>query len=223
MKNSIEIVPAVLRKTFEGVAEDWEQVYQHVRHVQIDVTDGVFAGDGTFRDIARLKQLPHSEKIELHMMVQRPSEELPGIIDLAPARCVFHLEAFTGPEDIRDVYEQLRSSTPHTQLALAINPETPAERLGDYMDLLDYVLFMGYNPGFAGQPVDPTVFRKIAAFREQQPHIPLAADGQVNKETIPDYVRAGISILCANSSIFKEGDPVENIRQLELVAQGARV
>jgi hypothetical protein len=27
--------------------------------------------------------------------------------------------------------------------------------------------------------------------------------------------------LCANSSIFKEGDPLENIKQLELIAQGA--
>lgn len=221
MLQKFEIIPAVLRKTYEGIVEDWEKVYQHVRHVQIDVTDGVFAGNGTFREIAQFKRLPSSEKIELHMMVQQPNDYTARVIDLAPARCVFHIEAFSGPENVRTTYEYLRQQAPHTQWALAINPDTPSERLEEYLDLLDYVLFMGYNPGFAGQDVDSGVFRKIAAFRDRNPGLPLAADGHVDKTTIPDYVRSGITMLCANSSIFKEGDPLENIRQLELMAQAA--
>jgi pentose-5-phosphate-3-epimerase len=220
MADQIEVVPAILRKTFESIQKDWQQV-QHVSdHIQIDITDGIFAGDGTYREIRRFKQLPESQKIELHMMVHTPGNYVDDIIDLNPARCVFHLESFSGTNDIRFVYEKLRETT-RTELALALNPESPADRLVEYLDLIHYVLFMGYNPGWANQPLNPMVFVKIGQWREQHPELPIAVDGHVDKETIGEYVKVGASILCTNTAIFKAGNPAENYRQLQLLAQAA--
>lgn len=216
--NRIQIVPAILRRTYEGVVEDWNSIEPVAEHIQIDVTDGVFAGDGTFRDVAYFKRLKNSQKIELHMMVQHPSQYLEDVIDLMPARCIFHLEAFTGSEHATRTYTHLRERIPQTELALAVNPETPSGRLGEYIPLIDYVLFMGYNPGWAGQPINPAVFAKIAQFHAQYPTTPIAVDGHVGKDTIADYVQVGARILCANSSIFKHGDPKENYEQLKLFA-----
>ena len=89
------------------------------------------------------------------------------------------------------------------------------------MALLDYVLFMGYAPGWAGQALDANVFVKMGQFRDKYADMPIAVDGHVDKETIPDFVKAGARILCANSAVFKEGSPPENLRQLALVAQAA--
>ena len=134
--NAVEIVPAILRKTFEKIEEDWDIVREVAMHIQIDVTDGVFAGDGTFRDIRQLKKLTKSEKAELHLMVHTPANFVDDVIDLNPARLVFHLEAFSGTNDLVFVYKKLREATQSDQ-ALAVNPETPNERLEDYLELLD--------------------------------------------------------------------------------------
>lgn len=219
--DQIEIVPAILRKTYEGLEEDWNTIKEIPYHIQIDITDGVFAGDGTFRDIPRLRQLPKSEKIELHMMVHTPSHFVDDIIELNPARCVFHLESFEGTNDMRFVYEKLRDATT-AELALALNPESPLERLDDHLELVHYVMFMGYNPGWANQPINTNVYRRIGQFKDQHPNITIAVDGSVNKDTIEKYVQAGATILCANTSIFKEGDPIENYKQLKLLAEAAQ-
>lgn len=221
MNKRIEIVPAILRATLEGIVHDWEIIEPVAEHIQLDVTDGVFAGDGTFRDVRFFKRLPNSTKIELHMMVQKPSDYVDDVIDLAPARCVFHLEAFIDGGHVQEVYKQLRVGLPSTELALAVNPETPTERLEEYLPLVNYAFFMGYNPGWSGQPVNPMVFPKIAQFHNMYPEMPIAVDGHVGKDTIADFVKAGATILCANSSIFKEGNPRENYEQLKLFAHAA--
>lgn len=219
--NRVEIVPAVLRATYENIEHDWNIVSDIVEHIQIDVTDGIFAGDGSFREVRRFKQLRNSEKCELHMMVQTPGYYVDDVIDLNPARCVFHLEAFAGSGDIEFVYEKLRDGT-QSELALALSPESPNERLEDYLHLIDYVLFMGYNPGWAGQPINPVVYRKIGSFKDKHKDIRVAVDGHVDKATVESYVKAGASILCANSSIFNQGNPIENYKQLQLLAEAAQ-
>lgn len=220
--DAIELVPAILRKTYEKIAEDWDKVHAAATHIQIDITDGIFAGEGTFRELRRFKRLPNSSKIELHLMVHTPSNFVDDVLDLNPARCIFHIEAFSGTSDLQLVYETLRSKT-QTQLALAINPDTPSQYLEEHLPLLHYVLFMGYHPGWANQPINPLVFNKIRAFRTQHPALPIAVDGHVSKETIPDFVTAGATILCANTAIFSAGDPVENIRQLQLIANAVAI
>lgn len=214
----IEIVPAILRRTWEGIREDWEKVAIVASHIQLDITDGVFAGDGTFRQLRTFKKLPRSEKIELHMMVHTPAHFVDDIVDLNPARCVFHVESFSGTPDLQFVYERLRDAT-QTQLGLALNPDSPNDWLEEHVSLFDYALFMGYNPGWANQPLDERVYRKIGQWRERHHAVPIAVDGHVNKETVEPYVRAGATILCANTSVFGSGEPSENIRQLELLAQ----
>jgi len=216
----VEIVPAILRKTFEKIEGDWNFFREVALHIQIDITDGVFAGEGTFRDVRQFKQLVESERCELHMMVHTPANFVDDVVDLAPARCIFHLEAFSGTNDLVFVYEKLREAT-QSELALALNPETSNERLEEYLDLVDYVLFMGYNPGWANQPLNPAVYRKIGQFKEQHGDMPVAVDGHVDKETVESYVKAGANILCANTSIFGRGNPVENYQQLKLLAAAA--
>jgi Pentose-5-phosphate-3-epimerase len=156
----------------------------------------------------------------LHMMVHTPANFVDDILDLNPARVVFHLEAFEGTNDLKFVYETLRHKT-QAQLGLAINPNSPNERLEEYVSLLDYVLFMGVMPGYSNQSIDPMVFTKIGQWYDKHRGMPIAVDGGVNKETTEAYVRAGATILCAGSAIFGQGDPRENYEQLRLLANSA--
>jgi pentose-5-phosphate-3-epimerase len=217
-RNAVEIVPAILRATWEGIQEDWQRVANVAGHIQIDITDGIFAGEGTFRDVRQFKKLPKSQKIELHLMVHTPANFVDDIIDLNPARCIFHIESFTGTNSIALVYRKLREQT-QSELALALNPDSPNQWLEEQLPLLDYVMFMGYSPGWANQPIQTIVYKKIAEFRAKHPDIPIAVDGHISKETVPAYVEAGARILCANTSVFGHGSPAENIEQLRLLAE----
>ena len=220
MNNNVEIVPAILKTTYEKIEEDWNKVVDTARYIQIDITDGIFAGNESFMDIPRLADLNQSHKIELHMMVQTPADYVEDIIDVNPSRCVFHIEAFLGTMDLPFVYNTVGEYT-SAEMGVAINPDTDINRLTEYLPLVQYVLFMGYTPGFAGQDINPDIFKKIADFHAKNPAVKIAVDGHVDKETISKYAKAGATIFCANSSIFKEGNPAENIKHLELLAQSA--
>lgn len=217
MDDTIEIVPAILRNTFEKISEDWNAVAAVSKHIHIDITDGIFVGEKGFLDIPRLQDL-HANKIELHMMVQTPGDFVDDIIELNPGRCVFHIEAFHGKLDLPFVYNTIGEYT-STELGLAINPETDINRLEEYLPIIQYILFMGYNPGRANQPIDSRVFEKMQTFHAAHPNIAITADGHVGKDTVQDYVRSGATVLCANTSIFAAGNPEENIKQLTLLAQ----
>lgn len=215
---AVELVPAILRRTYEGIAENWEKVYQSVDHIHVDVTDGVFAGDGTFRDIRSFKRLPSSEKIELHMMVHNPGQYVDEVIALNPARCAFHLEAFSDGGHLDAVYRKLRGST-HTELGIAANLTTPMNWIVEQLERIDYVIFMGITTGWSGQAVNPIVYQRIGGFHQQYPDVPIAADGGVSLDTIADYIKAGATRLCAASAVFGVGDPVANISQLHHAIQ----
>lgn len=217
MTPDIEIVPAILKTTYEAITQDWEKVGS-APHVHIDITDGIFAGNKSFLDISRLADLPDSHKIELHMMVQTPADYVDDIIDLNPGRCVFHIEAFLGTMDLPFVYNTVGEYT-SAEMGVAINPDTDIARLTEYLPLVQYVLFMGYKPGFAGQEINPDIFKKIADFHTKNPAVTIAVDGHVDKETIQHYAQAGASIFCSNTAIFGAGNVEENIKQLTLLAK----
>lgn len=210
---TIEVIPAILRRTFEGIQKDWDVVYKIADHIQIDVTDGVFAGEGTFREISFLKRLPESEKIELHMMVHTPANFLTDIIDLNPARCVFHIESFSGMQNLRMLYDKLRAAT-QSELGLAINPQSPNAWLEEYLDLINFVLFMSYDPGLANQPIDDTVYAKVAAFYGSHPDACIAIDGHVQQATLEPFVKNGATMLYANTAIFGTDNPQQSYLQL---------
>ncbi|MDP3997444.1 MAG: hypothetical protein U1C49_01735 [Candidatus Andersenbacteria bacterium] len=220
MQQSVEVVPAILRKTYEKLEEDWEKVRHGTNHIQVDITDGVFAGDGSFRDIRRLKQLVESQKTDLHLMVHTPANYVDDVIDLNPARCIFHIEAFEGTGDTKMVYEKLRSAT-QSELSLALNPDSPMIWLEEHLSMIDFVTFLGYMPGFANQEIDPRIFNKIAEFRAKNKEARIAVDGHVDKETIGYYVKSGASLLYTNTAIFGSGEPQENLKQLQLLAEAA--
>jgi ribulose-phosphate 3-epimerase len=96
---------------------------------------------------------------------------------------------------------------------VALNPATPLSALDYVVESLDFVLLMTVNPGFAGQKLVPSAFRKIADCRAKlDRRIPIEVDGNVSFEHIPKMVAAGADVLVAGtSSVFsKDAALLEN-------------
>jgi ribulose-phosphate 3-epimerase len=73
--------------------------------------------------------------------------------------------------------------------------------------LVDLVLVMSVNPGFAGQSFLPEVLPKLSALRRELGKIDhpiwLEIDGGINSDTIPLAREAGADVFVAASAIFK--------------------
>ena len=87
---------------------------------------------------------------------------------------------------------------------LALNPSTPLHVLEYLTDLLDFIVIMTVNPGFASQKLTHSGLRKISDCRawlaSRQLNIPLEVDGNVSFENIPTMIASGADILVAGSS-----------------------
>src|SRR5256885_2175100 len=89
----------------------------------------------------------------------------------------------------------------------------------DYkLELLDMVLIMSVNPGFAGQQFIPNALRKLAAARARIDSagraVRLEVDGGIKTDNIRSAAQAGADTFVAGSAIFGSGDYAQTIREM---------
>ena len=112
---------------------------------------------------------------------------------------------------------------------MALNPATPPAVMEYLAHLLDFVLVMTVNPGFAGQRLCSSGLAKIAGCKKWLSSvglsIPIEVDGNVSFDHIPEMVEAGADILVAGtSSLFSpSGTLYKNASRIRTaIAAGAR-
>jgi ribulose-phosphate 3-epimerase len=105
-------------------------------------------------------------------------------------------------------------------LGLAINPETPLEKLLPYAGKAKRVLIMTVHPGFSGQKYIAAMGEKIRKLRSLYPRLDIEVDGGVNLETVSHAYSCGANILAAASAIFSAPDTAAAIKALKERASG---
>ena len=107
------------------------------------------------------------------------------------------------------------------KVALAINPDTPVEKIVPFLDKIDQVLLMSVQPGFGGQKFRNEVIDKIVFLKKMMANhgyvIPLEIDGGINDVTANKVKVAGADIVVAGSYIFKHGMIKDQIDKLKCV------
>jgi ribulose-phosphate 3-epimerase len=150
---------------------------------------------------------------EAHLMVLAPER----LLDLFIPHCdqvLFHVEATDSPEDC---IEEIRSR--RVRAGIALNPETPVERVLALLPLVDAVLVMTVHPGFAGSPFVTSSIEKVAQLHEVLSQRNLSAeimvDGGINRATVPSLREAGADVFVGGSTgLFGLGDLERNARDL---------
>ncbi len=182
--------------------------------LHVDVMDGHFVPNLTFgppvvRALAAATEIP----LDVHLMVEDPGRLLGEYLDAKPARLAVHWEAATHLDRLLD---EIRSRG--ALAGVALNPATPVEVLTDAFPVLDFVLLMSVNPGFAGQPFLPYVLEKAKRLNEtiERRSVPvtLAMDGGIGADNIAEVVAAGVELCVAGSAVFAAADPVAAMRDL---------
>ena len=175
-----------------------------IDYIHYDVIDGIYAPDFTMGS-SIIDTVKSATKLpgHYHLMVEEPMR----IFDRFKLNSndIFTIHQETSKNLHRDLINVKEKS----KVAVAISPETSLEHLEYIVEELDNILILTVNPGFKSQKMIPQVVRKIENLKNLLIKMNLKAtitvDGNVNKETIPDFIKAGSDILVLGSSgLFKK-------------------
>lgn len=178
-------------------------------YLHIDVMDGEFVpniqiGTSTVAAVRRATDLP----LDVHLMINSPHMKL-GYFDIRKGDAVsVHYESTPHPgRVISEIKER------GAKALLALNPATPVSVCEGIASLLDGVLIMTVNPGYAGQKLIPDTIKKISETRDLldrsgKPDGTVEVDGNVSYDNAKIMKKAGADMLvCGSSSLFDRRYP----------------
>ena len=199
------IVPAILTDNFATFKEQLAKISPHFSSLQIDVIDGIFLPAKSFSEREEIKDLNSEAYFELHLMVKDPVAEISRWKEIdSVTSVVFHIEAGINVEECIKIIRQN-----NWKVGIALNPETPIEKIMPYVNLVDEILFMTVHPGQQGAAFVPEVLEKIKEFKKLGLSATCSADGGINKNTIKIVTDAGAEKLYIGGAITRAEDVEE--------------
>lgn len=198
----VELSPSILGVEQKKIREDLNLLGERIKEVHIDVMDGLFVKNNTLVEVHPRRIEWIKKDLNVHLMVEKPGDFFERYWR---ARTItFHVET-------RGVEENLKKLKKNKGLAL--NPETPVEKLYDYIDEVDEFLVMGVHPGFGGQSFIEEVLKKIEKLRSKTEK-KIAVDGGVNAENAGRIVKAGADVLVVGTALFN-GNVLQNLDKIK--------
>ena len=209
------IAPSVLSADFGRLSEQVQAATEAGADlIHVDVMDGVFVPNISFGEVVvdAIRGATHLP-LNIHLMVREPDALMPTFLKSETDQILVHAEACQHlHRTVSNVKEQ------GNQVGVAINPGTPVVAVEEVLSLLDIVMVMSVNPGFAGQSFIPESVGKIRRLRKLIDDCGLDAkvevDGGVKADwTAQESVKAGATILVAGSAIFNNRETVPEALQ----------
>jgi len=222
----IQISPSMMCADFLHLEEEVRLLEAHgVEWLHIDVMDGHYVPNFTLgidycRALAGATRIP----FDVHLMIEHPERHIEAFCALPGARVTFHPETVYQPVRLIERIRELGASP-----GFAIDPAQPVEQFRHLIPLVDQVLVMTVNPGYAGQKLIPHCLKKITEVRDFLKRESLTADievdGNVSWDNIPKMIDAGADILVVGtSSLFeKHRARQQSLRDLRSLLETARL
>lgn len=178
--------------------------------LHFDIMDGLFVpnmtlGPGFVKAAKGLCGLPCSA----HLMISEPQRYIGQFAEAGADSITVHIET---DRHIHRALMQVRDAG--VSPGVAIDPATPLTKLDYVLELVDRVLVMTVDPGFAGQRIIPNAFERVRILSENIAHrnlpVRLEVDGNIDVRNAAMLAEMGAEIfVLGTSSIFgKERQPL---------------
>ena len=182
-----------------------------IEYLHIDIMDGVFVPNLTLgTDYCKMRKRNTSIPLDIHLMITEPESKLSWFEFGKGDYVSVHAEA---TDNLSDALKAIRSRGARPMVA--ISPDTPVSLIEDVLSLVDGVLVMTVNPGFAGQKMIPATLGKITELRgmldeKGYGEVEIEVDGNVSFENALRMRDAGANIFVGGtSSVFYSGGTLE--------------
>ncbi|MHC9532163.1 ribulose-phosphate 3-epimerase [Dellaglioa sp. L3N] len=171
----------------------------------MDIMDGSFVSNMALgiQDFKAIRSLT-SKKIDAHLMVQNPKNFINLFADLGADIIYIHPEADQIPTATIKQITDLGVSP-----GIAINPGTSLSSIEPLLSMVDYVLIMTVNPGFAGQTYIDFVDDKLRELIKSKNKYgyKLIVDGAISPIKVQNLSDLGVDgFVLGTSALFDKQD-----------------
>ncbi len=189
--------------------------------IHVDVMDGAFVPNITIGPVVvkpaakAAKANGHDALVDVHLMIEQPDRYLQDFADAGAELLTVHAEACL---HLHRSIQAIKATG--AKAGVSLNPHTPENVLDYVLDELDLVLVMSVNPGFGGQSLIESSFRKIERIRAMADarglsSLHIEVDGGVKPDNAARFTSAGADVLVAGSGVFKAADRAAAIAALK--------
>jgi len=176
----------------------------------VDIMDGSFVpnfGMG-IQDVQYIRK--NTQKlIDAHLMIENPGDYVELFADLGADIIYIHPEA-----DKQPVRALGKIKGKNKLAGIAINPGTSLETIDELLPLVDYVMIMTVNPGFAGQKYLDFVTNKIKKLvdKKEDFEFKIMVDGAISPEKISELSGLGVDgFILGTSALFGKSEDYATI------------
>ena len=183
----------------EKETKDLDQAGFDIFHM--DFMDGSFVPNfGMGLQDFELVRKSTDKQMDVHLMIQNPGKYVDLFANLGADIIYIHPEA---DQQVARTLAQIRDRG--KKVGLAINPGTSVESIKILLPLVDYVMVMTVNPGFAGQRYLDFVDEKILELVDLTKKHPfkIMVDGAISPEKIATLSKLGVTgFVLGTSAVF---------------------
>ena len=180
-------------------------------YFHIDVMDGKFVEKDTYQKmleyssyIKRISNLP----MDVHLMVEDIKTAIDDFSSVEPNIITFHLEACKNKDEVMENIRLIKECG--AKVGISVKPNTPIEKIYEYLPYIHMCLIMTVEPGKGGQTLITEMLDKISTLKKyidsQNLEIDIEVDGGINLKTAPKVKEAGANVLVAGTAILAATD-----------------
>jgi ribulose-phosphate 3-epimerase len=207
MALSLKIAPSILAADFARLGDEIRQVEAAgADSIHFDVMDGHFVpnlsiGVPVMESVRKVTRLP----LDAHLMIENPDKYVGAFVQAGADSITVHSEVCP---DLAAIAKQIHELG--ARASIAINPETPPDRVLAAAEHFDMILVMSVHPGFGGQGFIAASVEKLRSVRNELNRrglmIDLQVDGGIKIDNIGRVAAAGANVFVSGSGIFGHHD-----------------
>ena len=205
----IKIAPSILSADKSKINEEIKEVEKFSDLIHVDIMDGIFVPPTTINaDFVRT--IKTKIPLDVHLMVHEPSNSyIKEFIDAGAHSITIHEEACRKPINQIEFIKKNK-----VKAAISIKPDTSLEKIKKYLGIVDMVLIMTVEPGWAGQKFIESALEKVRELRKLKPRLDIEVDGGINPYTAGSAYEAGANVFVAGTSVFGQKDRAAAIKEI---------
>ena len=216
------LAPSILSADFANLGRDIEITDKAGADViHIDVMDGLFVPSISFgMPVIKSIRKTTEKTFDVHLMIEEPIRYIKEFKAAGADLLTIHVEAC---ENVKETIDEIKKQG--MKVGLAINPETKAEEVFQYINDVDMVLVMTVHPGFGGQSYIDDCTDKVKVIREkansENKDLLIQVDGGITTANVETPIKAGANVIVAGSAVYK-GNVEGNIKNFKEIFENVK-